>query len=42
MKRIALFVATNIAILLVLSISMRLLGLESYLDQQGVGLNYNA
>lgn len=42
MKRIALFVATNIAILLVLSISMRVLGLEGYLYQQGVELDYNA
>ena len=42
MKRIFLFVATNIAVLLVLSVSMRLLGLEGYLYQQGVNLNYNA
>ncbi len=42
MKRIALFLITNIAILLVLSIVMRLLGIDSVLDQQGVGLNMNA
>jgi heat shock protein HtpX len=42
MKRILLFVATNIAVLLVLSVSLRLLGLESYLYQQGVNINYNA
>ena len=42
MKRIFLFVATNIAVLLVLSVSMRLLGLEGYLYQQGVNINYNA
>lgn len=42
MKRIVLFIATNIAILLVFSISMRVLGLESYFYQQGVNLNYNA
>jgi heat shock protein HtpX len=42
MKRIFLFVATNIAVLLVLSISLRLLGLEGYLYQQGVDINYNA
>ncbi len=39
MKRIFLFLATNIAILLVLSISMRLLGVDQMLDQQGGGLN---
>ena len=42
MKRIALFLATNIAILAVLSITMRLFGFESLLDQQGVDLNMNA
>jgi heat shock protein HtpX len=42
MKRIFLFVATNIAVLLVLSVSLRLLGLEGYLYQQGVNINYNA
>ena len=42
MKRTLLFVATNIAILLVLSISLRVLGLESYLYQQGVDLDYTA
>lgn len=39
MKRILLFVATNIAVLLVLSVSLRLLGITSILDQQGVGLD---
>ncbi len=39
MKRIFLFAATNIAILLVLSISMRLLGLDRFLEEQGTGLN---
>lgn len=42
MKRVFLFIATNIAILLVLSITLRLLGVERMLDEQGVGLNYNA
>ena len=42
MKRILLFVATNIAILLVLSITLRVLGLENYLYQQGVDLDYTA
>ena len=39
MKRIVLFVATNLAIVLVLSISMRLLGVEPYLNEQGLNLN---
>ncbi len=39
MLRIILFLATNIGILLVLSISMRLLGIDSLLEQQGGGLN---
>lgn len=42
MKRIALFLATNIAIVLVLGISLRLLGFEGILDQQGIDLNINA
>jgi heat shock protein HtpX len=42
MKRIMLFLMTNLAILVVLSISMRLLGVESILDQQGVDLNLNS
>jgi hypothetical protein len=33
MKRIALFLATNLAIILVLSITLRLLGFERILDQ---------
>jgi len=41
-KRILLFLATNIAILFVLNVTMRLLGIESILDQQGVDLNLNA
>ena len=39
MKRIALFLATNIAILLVLSLTLNLLGIERILDAQGVGLD---
>jgi heat shock protein HtpX len=42
MKRIALFLATNLAIIIVLSISLRLLGVDSLLEQQGGGLNLNA
>ena len=38
MKRVLLFVATNIAVLLVLSITLRLLGIDTMLDQQG-GIN---
>lgn len=39
MKRIALFLATNLAIIVVLSIALRLLGVERILDEQGVGLD---
>lgn len=39
MKRIFLFLATNMAIVLVLSITMRLLGVEPYLNAQGLNLN---
>lgn len=42
MKRILLFVGTNLAVLLVLSMTMRLLGIESLLDENGVGLDMNA
>jgi len=41
-KRIALFLGTNIAIIVVLSISLRLLGFEGFLDSQGVDLNLNS
>lgn len=39
MKRILLFVATNVAILLVLSITLRLLGVDRILNEQGTGLD---
>ncbi len=42
MLRMLLFFGTNIAIMIVLSISMRLLGLDTALEQQGGGLNLNA
>ncbi|MDX1810427.1 MAG: protease HtpX [Gammaproteobacteria bacterium] len=42
MKRIFLFLVTNLAIILVLSISLRLLGFEGFLDQQGVNLDLNS
>ncbi len=38
MKRVFLFLATNLAIVLVLSITMRLLGVEPYLTAQGLNL----
>jgi len=38
MKRIVLFLATNLAIVLVLSATMRLLGVEPYLTAQGLNL----
>lgn len=42
MKRIVLYLATNLAIVLVLSVTLRLLGLDRVLDEQGVGINFNA
>lgn len=42
MKRILLFIATNLAILVVLSITLRLLGVDRILDAEGSGLNFNA
>lgn len=41
-KRVALFIATNLAVLLVLGVVLRLLGVDSVLDERGVGLNYEA
>jgi heat shock protein HtpX len=38
MKRIFLFLATNVAIVLVLSLTMRLLGVEPYLNANGLNL----
>ena len=38
MKRIVLFLATNLAIVLVLSVTMRILGVEPYLTAQGLNL----
>jgi heat shock protein HtpX len=42
MKRIFLLVATNVAVLLVLSVTLRLLGVERILNEQGTGLDFNA
>jgi heat shock protein HtpX len=39
MKRILLFVGTNLAVMLVLSISLRLLGVEPYLQSNGLNLS---
>ena len=42
MKRIMLFLLTNLAIMVVLSITLRVLGVERILDQQGVDLDFQA
>ncbi|CAE6511520.1 MAG TPA: protease HtpX [Nitrosomonas nitrosa] len=42
MKRILLFIATNLAILVVLSITLRILGVDRVLDAESGGLNYNS
>jgi len=42
MKRIFLFLVTNIAVLLVLSVTLQLLGVDQILDQQGAGLDLQA
>ncbi len=42
MKRVFLFLATNIAILVVLSITLSLFGVDRILDQQGVNLDLRA
>ncbi len=41
MKRVLLFLATNVAILIVLSVTLRILGVDRLLDEAG-GLNFNA
>ncbi|MDP2224088.1 protease HtpX [Nitrosomonas sp.] len=42
MKRIILFLATNLAIIVVLSITLRLFGFERILDEKGTGLDINS
>jgi heat shock protein HtpX len=42
MIRIVLYLATNLAIVLVLGITLRLLGFERILDEQDVGLDINS
>ena len=39
-KRIVLFIATNLAIVLVLSIVLRLFGVDRMLEESGAGINY--
>ena len=41
-KRIFLFLATNIAVLLVLSIVLRVLGVDRILDESGANINYES
>lgn len=38
MKRILLFLGTNLAVVLVLSVTLRILGVEPYLTEQGLNL----
>jgi heat shock protein HtpX len=40
--RMALFVLTNLAVLAVLAVVLRVLGVDRILDEQGVGLDYRA
>jgi heat shock protein HtpX len=42
LKRVALFLATNLAVILVLSIVLRLLGVDRILDESGAAINYEA
>jgi heat shock protein HtpX len=42
MKRVVLFIATNLAVLFVLGIVLRLLGVDRLLDEQNAGLNYQS
>lgn len=41
-KRVALFLATNLAVILVLSVVLRLLGVDQILDESGSGINYQS
>ena len=41
MKRIFLFILTNLAVVFVINITLRLLGVDRWLDQSG-GINFNA
>jgi heat shock protein HtpX len=39
MKRVLLFIVTNLAVIFVLSITLRLLGFEGFMDSQGINLD---
>jgi heat shock protein HtpX len=39
-KRVVLFIATNLAVVLVLSVVLRLLGVDRMLEESGAGINY--
>jgi heat shock protein HtpX len=41
-KRVGLFLITNLAIVIVLGLVLRILGVDSYLEAQGGGLNYTS
>ena len=42
MKRVALFVLTNVAVVLTISVVLQLLGIERILDERGIGLDLGA
>lgn len=42
LKRVVLFLITNLAIILVLSVVLSLLGVESILDEQGIGIDISS
>ncbi len=42
MKRILLFLGTNLAVIVILSIVLRLIGIDSIFQQNGIQLNYQA
>lgn len=42
LRRIGLFLATNLAVIVLLGVVLRLLGIERILDERGVALNYEA
>lgn len=42
MKRVLLFVITNLAIVFILSITLRLLGIDSILNANDSGINFNS
>jgi heat shock protein HtpX len=39
-KRVALFLLTNLLVIILLSVVLRIFGFTGYLDAQGIGLNY--